>query len=314
MKTLTEDPLYNKRMFQHETRVLRKIGPRPHVVELCASFIIGDHYMMLFPWAEGGNLATMWECSPPTLWLPRPGEELGSYKAGFVRWVADQCCGLVNDLHEFHGYFDKKYKDREGRDQYGIHGDIKPQNILCFTAEDQGHPMGTLKLADFGLAAFHRACSRTGKHWPGAGAATQAYRSPEHDIGPVRSRKVDMWSLGCVFSELCTWLIQGPEAIREYDAVRIGEYDPSRKSARWGENSFFVKHQEPTTSGTPGNPGANPIPQLKTTVSQVSHIYDVTKKNKLYTTWKSLKLPTVDHGSIRGLRLRKLPHILARVC
>mmetsp|Transcript_16117 Transcript_16117/g.27242 ORF Transcript_16117/g.27242 Transcript_16117/m.27242 type:complete len:117 (+) Transcript_16117:521-871(+) len=74
-----------------------------------------------------------------------------------------------------------------------MHRDMKPQNILV----DQ---QGTLKLADFGLARAFSVPLRPFTHE----VVTIWYRAPELLFGASDySIAVDMWSVGCIFFELC---------------------------------------------------------------------------------------------------------------
>ena len=72
-----------------------------------------------------------------------------------------------------------------------IHRDIKPQNILI--AED-----GVVKICDFGIARERSAASA-----PRTCAGTFQYMAPEVVKGEGYDESADVWSLGCVFYELC---------------------------------------------------------------------------------------------------------------
>ena len=76
-----------------------------------------------------------------------------------------------------------------------IHRDLKPQNILI---SDDGE---TLKVADFGLTREYQIPLRTYSHE----AVTLWYRAPEILLGSkYYSPEIDVWSVGCIFSELVT--------------------------------------------------------------------------------------------------------------
>ncbi|KAL2673960.1 Cell division control protein 2 [[Neocosmospora] mangrovei] len=75
-----------------------------------------------------------------------------------------------------------------------LHRDLKPQNLLI-------DKEGNLKLTDFGLARAIGVPLRTYTHE----VVTLWYRAPEVLLGGRQySTGVDMWSIGCIFAEMCT--------------------------------------------------------------------------------------------------------------
>ncbi|GKU07332.1 unnamed protein product [Fusarium langsethiae] len=251
------------KFFQKEIAAFRKMRPGPHLVELCATLEItpGDNFMLLFPWAEGGSLEDL--MSKPSIDL------LKAYsltEKEFVRWVAIQCRGLIAALGTIHDTRIKhshSSQDGDPIDQhkdFGIHGDIKPANILHFSQETAHCRLGNLKVADFGLITFHTRASRTMINRHSAYAASQTYRSPEHDIGYFMSKKVDVWALGCVFSELMTWVILDGDARKDYQQERTKESSFSgatKNKGQWREDNFFIKHIEKKKRVARPRPGRN---------------------------------------------------------
>jgi len=74
-----------------------------------------------------------------------------------------------------------------------LHRDLKPQNLLI-------NREGELKLADFGLARAFGIPVRSYTHE----VVTLWYRAPDVLLGSKRySTPVDIWSIGCIFAEMC---------------------------------------------------------------------------------------------------------------
>lgn len=75
-----------------------------------------------------------------------------------------------------------------------LHRDLKPQNLLV-------NREGDLKLADFGLARAFGIPVRSYTHE----VVTLWYRAPDVLLGSRKySTPVDIWSIGCIFAEMCT--------------------------------------------------------------------------------------------------------------
>jgi len=74
-----------------------------------------------------------------------------------------------------------------------LHRDLKPQNLLI-------NREGELKLADFGLARAFGIPVRSYTHE----VVTLWYRAPDVLMGSRKySTPVDVWSIGCIFAEMC---------------------------------------------------------------------------------------------------------------
>ncbi|KAK4216499.1 hypothetical protein QBC37DRAFT_397678 [Rhypophila decipiens] len=96
------------------------------------------------------------------------------------------------------------------------HGDLKPDNILVFKATSNSSGwLGTLKIADLGLAKQHvlstsRRMERTGQRY-----TTSRYEAPEamDYYNKPRSRKYDIWSMGCIMLEFVILLLYGKRGL-----------------------------------------------------------------------------------------------------
>jgi len=90
-----------------------------------------------------------------------------------------------------------------------VHRDLKPSNILIM---GRGPEIGTVKIADFGMARLFQQPLRS-LHHDGV-VVTVWYRAPELLLGAKHyTKSIDMWAIGCIFGELLTNtpLFQGKE-------------------------------------------------------------------------------------------------------
>lgn len=188
--------------FDKENAILQQIKSldHPHIIRHLVSIDKGDKGYIIFPWAAEGNLQEFWEAS----------EQKASQKLVF--WSLQQMLGLTTAVHKLHEQFNCR------------HGDLKPGNILCV---QKGEEL-VLKIADFGVSRIHHAQTtyRKGQLTMSV-LLTPSYQGPEVEFEGVdkndplpRSRKYDIWSLGCVFLEFTIWLLHGPEAIKGFTNAR----------------------------------------------------------------------------------------------
>ena len=171
-------------------RLLNIVHADGHKLYLVCEFLDLDlkKYMEALPVSDGGRGKALPEGSGPDLGRLGLGDNM-------VKKFMSQ---LVEGVRYCHSH-------------RVLHRDLKPQNLLI----DRD---GNLKLADFGLArAFgvplrtytHEVRSIAGRSSPKIANGTQVvtlwYRSPEILLGGRQySTGVDMWSVGCIFAEMCT--------------------------------------------------------------------------------------------------------------
>lgn len=92
-----------------------------------------------------------------------------------------------------------------------IHADVKPENIMLV---EQKSDSFRVKLIDFGSATYKsRALDNTYLQ-------SRYYRAPEVIVGVPFTEKIDIWSLGCVISELFLGYPLYPGGC-EYDQIRF---------------------------------------------------------------------------------------------
>jgi len=104
-----------------------------------------------------------------------------------------------------------------------LHRDLKPQNLLI-------NGIGELKLADFGLA---RAKSVPIKTYSNE-VVTLWYRPPDVLLGSVEySTPIDMWGVGCIFSEMVSGRPIFPGSTNEEQTVLIWQILGTPTEAVW---------------------------------------------------------------------------------
>lgn len=131
---------------------------------------------------------------------------------------------------------------------FGIHEDIKPDNILI-SRDDPNKPYNfTAKIVDFGL--FSRVTRSISDSSTAMGRDTQGnttYSSPETSYrrlhrqqGPhMVSTKADVFSMGAVFSAACAWIVGGYQLKQGYENDRAAYHDSSDKFVGSGYRGCF---------------------------------------------------------------------------
>jgi len=199
----------------------------PNIVTLLATYQLKEHYHLIFPYADG-TLRSYWQrAEDPKLVQHR----------NIVLWMVAQCKGLADALYAIHNFKTRientngssgsTAKWEKGEEKFGRHGDIKPENILCFKDEESGGPV--LQIADFGLGRFHRRDSRSNVD-PASIAGTPTYMPPELDLHLPVSRAYDIWSLGCLYLEFITWYVHGWQGVENFEHARSVDIGGTRDS------------------------------------------------------------------------------------
>ena len=168
------------------------------MIKAIAAYQIREERCLIFPWASGGNLRDYWRD------FERKSREKES-----LQWIFLQLVGISSALEKLH-------------ENNCRHGDLKPENILWFKDSDD---MGTLQIADLGVAAFHEIEANTKLRQmryivTDTPSGTSRYEPPEMNRDrsrlEARSRQYDIWSMGCIFLELLVWLTCGEKALETF--------------------------------------------------------------------------------------------------
>ncbi|KAM7185615.1 hypothetical protein V8F33_012293 [Rhypophila sp. PSN 637] len=213
--------------WEREAGVLQKMNAlrQENIVRFLTAFRRGDKgkedYYLVFDWADGGNLRTLWKT------LKRPKSFL---MPQLVKDAVKQILGLATALNAAH--------NPESGPKFR-HGDLKPENILWFDSKDRTS-IGTLKIADWGLAKEHTIETELRSNNTSTDYGTRRYESPEEftreGIGLTpdpgtgkqkkkRSRLYDVWAMGCITLEFIVWLVYGLEGLKQFNSEIRGNSD-----------------------------------------------------------------------------------------
>lgn len=236
----------SKERFKREVDALKKFSHRNerYIIKLLATYEIDGSFWLLFPVADGNLLS---------FWKKNDARDVPNA----ARWLAEECYGLATALQKIHkvtsssGDMNSLMRPSQKR-MYGIHGDIKPENILWFKTlpshllnkTSNGLPRftdsvaGFLQISDFGTVDFHRNISREGQQ---IYVREATYGAPESDLdgGSYGSQKIDVWSLGCLYLEFITWYFEGISGIETFADARLEE-EPQVEDMV-SVDKFFIK-------------------------------------------------------------------------
>ncbi|KAF4833861.1 Serine/threonine-protein kinase ULK3 [Colletotrichum tropicale] len=212
LKDLNRSNIDFQRAADTEAEVLQMIRDlrHPHLIRAIAYYTRGNQHFLVFPWASGGNLRDFWQKNPPR-----------KLDADFLAWAFTQLSGLASAMERLHS------SDRNCR-----HGDLKPENILCF--ENTNHADALVQpwlvIADVGLARDHNQATEFRIGATSTLSGTVMYEAPEaviHKDKP-RSRRYDIWSIGCLYFEFLIWMLYGKDQLSRF-GQDITSPDGSRK-------------------------------------------------------------------------------------
>ncbi|KAM5348937.1 hypothetical protein ACJ41O_008760 [Fusarium nematophilum] len=105
----------------------------------------------------------------------------------------------------------------DANEEHWRHGDLRPDNILQFRDSTW---LGTLKIADFGLAKQHALATSHQDEHTQRKYSTSQYEAPEVitncNLRLPRSRRHDIWSMGCIILEFAIWLLYGYDGLDKF--------------------------------------------------------------------------------------------------
>ncbi|KAF3805940.1 hypothetical protein GCG54_00013614, partial [Colletotrichum gloeosporioides] len=231
-----------EKAYKQEIQLFENIGARSptkepeHLIQLQFSYLHGDRYFLVFPWADG-NLRQFWE-----------KHERNPKNKNGIMWLLHQCKNLTTGLHKVHTLTSLHDPSKAGPKytwseiqqgkfkRWGRHGDIKPENILWFQEYETFKDF--LVISDFGLTSFNTTESRSKVRAESILGCSGTYRPPELDLGEDISPKYDVWSLGCVFLEFVSWFLLGFSATQK--AFTDSRVNCEKEFKQVSEDKFFI--------------------------------------------------------------------------
>ncbi|RSL64891.1 hypothetical protein CEP53_003896 [Fusarium sp. AF-6] len=234
----------SEQMFRKEVEAFEKLAHKKkpcfpdHLMHLELVYRHRGNCCFIFPWANG-NLDEYWQSHQR-----RPDDKKD------VQWFFKQCLGITLGLSRLHNpnsfaranttKDDPVNIEETAEANYGRHGDIKPENILWFDRHegDSDH----LVISDFGLTEFKSFTSKSHVTPSKIQGYSGTYKPPDLNFDKVNQR-YDIWSLGCVFLELASWLLLGGDAVTTLREQRLMR-DPRFQSDLADDKFFYLKTME----------------------------------------------------------------------
>ena len=223
--------MHREQAFIDEQKILRQLMDRPmrndSITVAVASLQYGNTYSLFFPLAS----CNLWEylSGSDKLSIREPSNMLQKRDI-YCRGIT--LAGALAFLHD-------EFQNKETLQSLTCyHLDLKPHNILVFGLNT---PLERWSITDFGLSRVkgRRNEEDTRVNWrlnmpflkwmevpkPFDGASTAnrraegTYLAPEGSLGRV-SWESDVWSFGCIFSLVMSFIDSGPRSVRDFSNKR----------------------------------------------------------------------------------------------
>ncbi|KAI2605497.1 kinase-like domain-containing protein [Hypoxylon fragiforme] len=203
-----------------------------YIIEFYGHFKQNKKYYILLEHAEG-DLDSYFNNTKP----PEDAPEMIQFWESMFK--------LIHGLSLIHNLGDPD--EQSTSMSLGSHQDIKPDNILVARGNRSSDYRITLKIADFGKSDFWNVSDDNRNVLGVDNRGDQIYSAPECIVNyPVLERftnrvgsEVDIWSLGCLFSESAVWATCGQEGRQEYLRKRVEETQGIESMARSGFEGCF---------------------------------------------------------------------------
>ncbi|GAW25874.1 putative serine threonine protein kinase [Rosellinia necatrix] len=219
----------------------------PNLIRRIAPFKWREEHYIMFEWANGGTLREFWD-NNRNAHFELNGDRISQFLTQLCG-LAEATCMLHNtnphtstgledtakrklsftsngqpllasevslsDSNNMPG-IDLLNEELDNTAKHWRHGDIKPENILV--AKNPSSWLGILKIADLGLAKQHEFATAVRVEVTSTEHTTLHYEAPEAVTNKTkpRSRRYDIWSMGCIILESVIWLLYGSDGLDEF--------------------------------------------------------------------------------------------------
>ncbi|CAG8952521.1 hypothetical protein HYFRA_00009625 [Hymenoscyphus fraxineus] len=209
-----------ERYYKTEVEAFRKLKRsqphNPHLISFFGSYIHSGTYNIILEFADQGSLEQYFQTIDP----PSKIEDISKLWASLF--------GIIKGIDSIHNVELAKPNAGFGI-LNGYHQDIKPRNILVFSNNSSSPYEFTFKLADLGLSHFQQTVDGETTAPAADSYGTSTYGAPEchrsddfWDHSPLRVKQdVDIWSIGCVYSEVAVWMARSSSGLKEYRKLRL---------------------------------------------------------------------------------------------
>ncbi|KAL2073991.1 hypothetical protein VTL71DRAFT_7769 [Oculimacula yallundae] len=219
-----------QKLYDNETSAFIQLGQHSNIISYYGSFRRGNTFNLILEYADRGTLREYFEKQlPPTL-----GEDIIRFWKSLFK--------LIGALWEVHT---KGGEAADGRQILkGWHQDVKPENILVLSNGERRSQDWQFKLADLGSSHFKKIQSSREDSMASDTYGTHTYGAPETSrLDETANRNklrvnqnIDIWSLGCVYSEAVRWLADNQIGIHQYQRERKAE---TGETTRYGSVDCF---------------------------------------------------------------------------
>jgi serine/threonine protein kinase len=232
---------------------LRRVD-HEHLIKRIAAIAQNGRYFVLLEWADGGDLLEYWDKNPkPKLSANLINEFLAQFYglASAIDTLHNRRTDVMQEANTGsqpssrgtdtgiegpHPFIMVESVSEEPLDSAGgiqqdalnpsgntpeaainiRHGDLKPENILRFLKPET--LLGLLVISDLGLAKEHKVQTSLRKVASSARYGTIHYEPPEAvtQSEKPRSRRYDLWSMGCIILETVIYLLHGKDGLNRF--------------------------------------------------------------------------------------------------